>query len=186
MNRFALTLLVTLIAGCQSWKYIDTQNTLLDSEMYSLHMPVDWKQHEFGDITYLSLDGIQLNMITISHEKYSELDDKEKTVESKLVESMLIEEIGEVYYSILAKQFEVQNINLELLSNSPISIDGNDGFYLNMLAKGSKGLEIAVEAKGVKHKDGVLIFKYQAPVLVYYERSHQDFKRMTGTIKLKG
>jgi len=184
MKRFLILGLVALLSGCQGWQHVKNESqTEITTSSYSVSVPKGWVKHVFNNQTTLSKDGVAVNLIIISRLDH---DDAFKTIKKQSSVSLLPEELGNLFYSNIRSEYETAGLKVNLESNKPVIIDGRDGFHIHMRAIGDKGLRIGIDVKGVATDKGLYFLQYQAPILVYYSRSINDFNQIVNSMRLKG
>lgn len=174
-------LLCLLLAGCNNaWVRVDSGGIDYKDAHYQLKLPLDWVRIVNNDTLVITRDGPDIQRIDIKfspHKKAFEKLKKESTTE------MLPSELAELYIADFRAQDQNGLPSLQVLSNEPATIAGNQGFQLHLQYTNAKGLEYEVLVKGFTTKDGFYVLRYAAPSLHFFERDKESYQRALNSFK---
>lgn len=171
--------LVLLLTSCAPWSAIDPDNLSISvKEDYSLDAPMGWvrRNYDIYDI-FLSRDGPLLNFIAIQRDKHDvELKRTKRTTKADL----LPHEVAEL---VIAEQKAGDTRSaFSVISNRPASIGGKPAVRVHTRWKTDRGLPIERLTYALVDGKGRLALIYEAPGLVYFPKSLEDFEQLVKSV----
>jgi len=171
-----------LLTACNTWQRIDASSTLVETDQYSVVMPVGWVQLQVGEHLLVTRDGPDLQKIQIT---VSEADKAFAAIEKSSSESLLPSELAELYIANLRKQHDNGLPSLEVVTNQPATVDGRSGFELMLRYKSDNGLWYQQRVTGFAVGDVFYSIVYRAPALHYYALDDRQYGEVLAAFKAK-
>ncbi len=178
----AVVILSLLLSACNTWQRIDESSSVIETEKYTVKMPVGWVQLKVNNHLLVTRDGPDLQKIQIT---VSESAKAFEAIEKSSSEVLLPSELAELYIADLRKQHKNGLPSLEVLSNSPTTVDGHAGFQLLLRYKTDNGLFYNQRVTGFATKDSFYCIFYRAPELHYYALDDTSFDEVVHDFKMK-
>ncbi|MDP2029037.1 MAG: hypothetical protein Q8K12_05320 [Thiobacillus sp.] len=175
-------LLLASLAACTTMTRVDSSNRVeTRSSDYSVELPLGWvKFSDSSSNTFITRDGPALNAIAISRQPHDVKLPRTKRTTSA---DMLPHEFAELALAEW-KSYE-STANLEVVSNTPASLGGQPAVRLHIRYKNERGLPIERVMIGMVDAKGRLTLQYEAPGIVYFQRSLPDFETMAASVRLQ-
>jgi hypothetical protein len=176
-----LGLLLASLVACTPWARVDSSSRVeTQTRDYSVELPLGWvKSTDSSNGTFITRDGPALNAIVIYRKPHdAKLPRTQRTTHA----DMLPHELAEL---ILAEWRGTDaTANLDVLSNAPATLGGQPAVRLHIRYKNERGLPIERVMIGMVDARGRLALQYEAPGIVYFQRSLADFEAMAASVKL--
>lgn len=181
-RTFLIGLLLASLAGCTTWTRVDSSNQVeTRTSDYSVELPLGWvKFSDSSSGTFITRDGPALNAIVISRQPHdAKLPRTKRTTRA----DMLPHELAEL--ALAEWKSNESTANLEVVSNTPASLGGQPAVRLHIRYKNERGLPIERVMIGMVDAKGRLTLQYEAPGIVYFQRSLPDFEAMAASVRLQ-
>ena len=183
MLRIACMLMLSfLLTACNTWQRIDASHTQVETDQYSVVVPVGWVQLKVGDHFLITRDGPDLQKIQIT---VSEAEKAFAAIEKPASESLLPSELAELYVADLRKQHKNGLPSLEVVTNRPATVDGRPGFELLLRYKSDNGLWYQQRVTGFAVGDAFCSIVYRAPALHYYALDDRQYGEVLAAFRMK-
>jgi len=177
-----LGLLLASLAACTTMTRVDSSNRVeTRTSDYSVELPLGWvKFTDSSSGTFITRDGPALNAIVISRQPHDvKLPRTKRTTRA----DMLPHELAEL--ALAEWKSNDATANLEVVSNTPASLGGQPAVRLHIRYKNERGLPIERVMIGMVDAKGRLTLQYEAPGIVYFQRSLPDFEAMAASVRLQ-
>jgi len=177
MNKNIIKTLVIMFAvyalgGCGSWvKPNSSAPTESPDGAYKVEIPSGWLLFSANKLLLMSHEGPDLQKIVTQKKDH---EDAFENIKKPSKVGMLASELAELTVANL--KAESTNLNIEVLSNKPAKIDGNEAFRLHMRFYNSKGLTLERIVYGLADKKGFYRLIYQAPKIHYFSKDLNKFE----------
>ena len=181
-NRIKTVVLLGLIllsACVPTWQL--TQEKPPSLKMFEVELPESWLylKDNSGKSIIASTDGPLIQRIFVGYETFDKAFAK---TEREVTGDTLISEVMDYYIA------EVKASNAELVFESEekslVEVSENEGFRVIMAYKNAKGLRFKKEIIGTRNQDGMFFLAYDAPVILYYEKSKPVFDDVVQSFKI--
>jgi hypothetical protein len=179
---FLSGLLLASLTACTPWTRIDsTSRVETRSSDYTVELPVGWvKATDSSNGTFITRDGPALNAIVIYRKPHdAKLPRTKRTTNA----DMLPHELAEL--ALAEWRSTNATANLEVISNSPATLGGQPAVRLHIRYKNERGLPIERVMIAMVDAKGRLTLQYEAPGIVYFQRSLPDFEAMAASVRLQ-
>ena len=182
--RRAISLFFALcLAGCASltpWTQLKSGEYKDGARDFSSVVPLDWMR--FNQLSYfvMTRDGTVLDRIVVAREKNNAKLEFTKKVFTK---EMTTEDLAEVEIDNLKAGDQIGK--LEILSNKPAAIGGQEGFrleYTYVITPG--GLKIHGIEYGFRYKDWIYRVLFEAAAQHYFDSTLGDFQKFVDHFRL--
>ena len=160
-HSIAIGLLIATLAACTPWARVD-QSSQLESKRndYTLELPLGWvKRTADTNDFFVTRDGPALNYIVVNRQPH---DRKLPRTKRETRADMLPHEVAEL--AIAEWKSKESTANLDVLSNTPATLDGKPAVRLHIRYKNDRGLPIERIMIGLVDAKGRLSIQYEAPV----------------------
>ena len=157
---------------------MEPKDSVKKANGFKAQLPADW--YRFNRVKYFMMthDGILLNQIAVERKKFSE---KLEFTKRPYSENMTPDELASIELDNLKSSPALSK--LEVLSNTPQKLSGQDAFKLEYRYVTSEGLIVkGVELGFVKDKRVYRII-YEAPEQHYFAASKPAFDRFLQTFE---
>lgn len=178
----SIILLSVLLSACNTWQRIDASSSHVETDRYSVTVPVGWVQLKVGNHLLITRDGPDLQNIRIS---VAEAEKAFAAIEKDASEALLPSELAELYIANLRKQHKNGLPSLEIVSNRPAAVDGHNGFELMLRYKSDNGLWYNQKVTGFATGNAFYSIVYRAPALHYYARDDRQYSEVLAGFRMK-
>lgn len=177
-----LGLLLASLAACTTMTRVDSSNRVeTKSSDYSVELPLGWvKFSDSSSGTFITRDGPALNAIVISRQPH---DVKLPRTKRATRVDMLPHELAEL--ALAEWKSNEATANLDVISNTPTTLGGQPAVRIHIRYKNERGLPIERVMIGMIDAKGRLTLQYEAPGIVYFQRSLPDFEAMAASVRLQ-
>ncbi len=178
---FALGLIV-LLFGCASpgWQMVKTENAQFSGERFFVQLPNGWMSYgEDSDGLLLSRDGVALQFITLNNAPHNEAFAPLDKVSSS---SLLPSELAELTIRLLKTQQGMTSI--EVFSNRPAEIAGQNGFRLQLGFENQQGLNYQGLLYGFAGTERFYLLSFYATEIHYFSRDLSVFEALVKSFRL--
>lgn len=177
-----LGLLLASLAACTTMTRVDSSNRVeTKTSDYSVELPLGWvKFTDSSSGTFITRDGPALNAIFITRQPHDVKLPRTKRTTSA---DMLPHELAEL--ALAEWKSNDATANLEVVSNTPATLGGQPAVRLHIRYKNERGLPIERVMIGMVDAKGRLTLQYEAPGIVYFQRSLPDFEAMAASVRLQ-
>jgi hypothetical protein len=181
-RRLAIGLLLASLAACAPWTRVDPGNrTESKRDDYTLDLPAGWVRRT-ADVNdfFVTRDGPALNYIVVNRQPH---DRKLPHTKRETRADMLPHEVAEL--AIAEWKRADATANLEVLSNTPVTVGGRPAARVHVRYRNERGLPIERVMVGLVDARGRLSIQYEAPAIVYFQRGLPEFEAMVASVKFK-
>ena len=181
-HTLLISLLLASLTACTTWTRVDSSNQeKTRTSDYSVELPLGWvKFSDSSSGTFITRDGPALNAIVISRQPHDvKLPRTKRTTRA----DMLPHELAEL--ALAEWKSNESTANLDVISNTPTSLGGQPAVRLHIRYKNERGLPIERVMIGMVDAKGRLTLQYEAPGIVYFQRSLPDFDAMAASVRLQ-
>lgn len=177
-----LGLLLASLTACTPWARVDSSSRVeTRSSDYSVELPLGWvKATDSSNGTFITRDGPALNAIVIYRQPHDVKLPRTKRTSSA---DMLPHELAEL--ALAEWKSNDATAHLEVISNAPATLGGQPAVRLHIRYKNERGLPIERVMIGMVDAKGRLTLQYEAPGIVYFQRSLPDFEAMAASVRLQ-
>lgn len=177
MRRY-IWIALFLVVGCVPWTQV---GGLYKNESYnfSVELPHGWMKWNKGEHLFITRDGVPLQFIQIGRMK---IEDPLKHTKKKFSKGMLPQEAAEVYLDDLVSNSNI--LNLEIIENTPATINGIPGFKVVYAYKNKDGLKLKGILYGFIAGDWFYTIHYHAAQRYYFEKDVKTFEKVLESFKL--
>ncbi len=177
-----LGLLLASLTACTPWARVDSSSRVeTRTSDYSVELPLGWvKATDSSSGTFITRDGPALNAIFITRQPHDVKLPRTKRTTSA---DMLPHELAEL--ALAEWKSNDATANLEVVSNTPTTLGGQPAVRLHIRYKNERGLPIERVMIGMVDAKGRLTLQYEAPGIVYFQRSLPDFEAMAASVRLQ-
>ncbi len=182
-RRFLPILFLFFLAGCASlspWTQLKKAEYKDGARDFAATIPVGWMRFNLTGYFIMTRDGTVLNRIVVGRQKNNTKLEFTKKVYTK---DMTPQELSEIEADNLGSSDQIGRV--EILSNKPAKIGGQDGFrieYVYVVTEG--GLRGRGVQYGFRHKDWVYRVFYEASAQYYFDAYRKDFDRFVESFRL--
>lgn len=173
-----------MLAGCISWKPVDSKPVTSSGGKYSLNLPVGWNVLAIGTQQIASKYGTGLQSFTVRQIALKNAFGSGKNRTSATADM----DPRELCEKLVADMKALpNNETLELTSIQPYMLGGRAGFRAELKSKRTfqaDGIRYQHVLYGTSNKNGVYILQYEAPVLHYFAKDLPDVEKSATTFKL--
>lgn len=175
INRYAWVLIISiLLSGCAgTWTRVNSENTVFKSSYYTTTLPLGWVRIATSNSLRITRDGSDIQRIEINFYTHEKAFEKLKKSASP---DMLPKELAELYIS----NFKAQDANglpsLEIISNRPAQISGQQGFQLHLKFTDGNGLDHESLVNGFANDKGFYVVRYIAPSLHFFQQHKEQYQ----------
>jgi len=182
MNPTFLLLLTALIlAGCAGqWIRVSSDETYRTAR-YEVTLPSDWVKRSEENALILSRDGPDLQKIVIIASEHENAFPK---IEENATQEMLPSELSAMFIAELKKESSDGFPGLRIETNEPFNVDGQEGFHLVASYRNDDGIRYRLKAFGVSTEKGYFALSYTAPIIHYYAKDLQAFRKILSGLSL--
>lgn len=174
--------LASLAACTAPWTRVE-QDTRIESRRddYTLELPLGWVRHaaDSNDF-FVTRDGPALNYIVVNRQPH---DRKLPHTKRETRADMLPHELAEL--AIAEWRSSEATANLEVLSNTPVRVDGKPAVRVHIRYKNERGLPIERLMVALVDARGRWSIQYEAPSIVYFQRGLPDFEAMLASVRFR-
>lgn len=177
-----LGLLLASLTACTPWARVDSSSRVeTRTSDYSVELPLGWvKATDNSNGTFITRDGPALNAIRVNRLPHDvKLPHTKRTTSA----DMLPHELAEL--ALAEWKSNDATANLEVVSNTPSTLGGQPAVRLHIRYKNERGLPIERVMIGMVDAKGRLTLQYEAPGIVYFQRSLPDFEAMAASVRLQ-
>jgi len=177
-----LGLLLASLAACTPWARVDSSSRVeTRTSDYSVELPLGWvKATDNSSGTFITRDGPALNAIVIARQPHDvKLPRTKRTTRA----DMLPHELAEL--ALAEWKSNDTTAHHEVISNTPATLGGLPAVRLHIRYKNERGLPIERVMIGMVDAKGRLTLQYEAPGIVYFQRSLPDFEAMAASVRLQ-
>ena len=181
-RSLVVSLLLVSLAACAPWARVDPGNrNETKRDDYTLDLPVGWVKHtaDANDF-FVTRDGPALNYIVVNRQPH---DRKLPRTKRETRADMLPHEVAEL--AIAEWKSSEATANLQVLSNTPLMLDGSPAARVHIRYKNDRGLPIERVMVALVDSKGRLSIQYEAPAIVYFQRGLADFEAMVASIRFR-
>lgn len=177
-----LGLLLASLTACTPWTRVDSSSRVeAKTSDYSVELPLGWvKATDNSSGTFITRDGPALNAIVITRQPHDVKLPRTKRTTSA---DMLPHELAEL--ALAEWKSNDATANLEVVSNTPTTLGGQPAVRLHIRYKNERGLPIERIMIGMVDAKGRLTLQYEAPGIIYFQRSLPDFEAMAASVRLQ-
>ena len=177
-----LGLLLASLAACTTMTRVDSSNRVeTRTSDYSVELPLGWvKFTDSSSGTFITRDGPALNAIFITRQPHDVKLPRTKRTTSA---DMLPHELAEL--ALADWKSNDATANLEVVSNTPVTLGGQPAVRLHIRYKNERGLPIERVMIGMVDAKGRLTLQYEAPGIVYFQRSLPDFEAIAASVHMQ-
>lgn len=173
---------VPFSAGCAltAWTQLNKVEYKDTARGFTALVPVGWMRFNLAEHFIMTKDGTVLDRVVAARQKNNTKLEFTKKV---FAEDMTPQELAEVEIDNLKSSGQIGR--LEILSNKPAKIGGQDGFrieYTYVVTEG--GLRVRGVHYGFRYKDWVYRVFYEASAQHYFEACRKDFDRFVESFRL--
>jgi len=173
-----LYIALIFLAGCAPWIQVGGLYKN-ESHNFSVELPQGWMKLNAEEYLLITRDGVLLQNIQIVRHK---IEDPLKHTKKKFSKGMLPQETAEVILDNIASN---QNIlNLEVIENTPTTINGMPGFKAIYTHKNKDGLKLKSIYYGFIVGDWFYGLNYNAAQQYYFDKDIQIFEKVVESFKL--
>lgn len=170
-----------LLVACQSyWVRMESPDTSVKTTYYNTSLPAGWVKFQLQNKVQATLDGFDIQQLAIKFAKHENAFEK---IEKHSSESMLSSELADLFIANLKAEDENGLPSLEILSSSPITIQGISGFELELRFVNNRGLRYKAKVAGFASEKGFFTIFYRAPVLHFFERDKKVYSHVIDSFK---
>ena len=182
-RTFLLGLLLASLTACTTtWTRVDSSNHVSTrTSDYTVELPLGWvKLTDSSSGTFITRDGPALNAIVVTRQPHDvKLPHTKRTTRA----DMLPHELAEL--ALAEWKSNESTANLDVISNTPTTLGGQPAVRLHIRYKNERGLPIERVMIGMVDAKGRLTLQYEAPGIVYFQRSLPDFDAMAASVRLQ-
>ncbi|WP_310447212.1 hypothetical protein [Thiobacillus sp.] len=183
LHRILLAgLLLASLAACTPWARVDSASRVeTRSSDYTVELPLGWvKATDSSNGTFITRDGPALNAIVLYRKPHdAKLPRTKRTTNA----NMLPHELAEL--ALAEWRSTDATANLEVIANTPATLGGLPAVRLHIRYKNERGLPIERLMIAIVDAKGRLALQYEAPGIVYFQRSLPDFEAMAASVRLQ-
>jgi len=163
---------ILTIHGCGTWvKPSGNSMTQSPDGSFKVKTPSGWMLLSANNLLLMSVEGPDLQKIVAQKKDH---EDAFENIKKPSKADMLASELAELTISNL--KAESSNLNIEVLSNQPVTIDNKEAFRVHMRFYNDRGLTLERIVYGLADKKGFYRLIYQAPKIYYFSRSLNQFE----------
>jgi len=184
-TRLALTLgLATLLlAGCATveptWVTDSATPQTAKKLGVTANIPPGWARFTPDPDLVMTKDGFLLQTIRVTRRDYgTKIENTDRTI----TRGMEDQDAAQILLDAFAA--DQTRHNLQIVSNTPATIDGHAGFRIEVTYKTPEGLTIHETAYVALVDDSYVIARYTAPHRHYHELHSLDFERVVEGLKI--
>jgi hypothetical protein len=181
-RTFLLGLLLASLTACTTWTHVDSSSRVeTRTSDYTVELPLGWvKYNANGSDIFITRDGPALNAIVVFRQPHDvKLPHTKRTTSA----DMLPHELAEL--ALAEWKSSEATANLDVISNTPTTLGGQPAVRLHIRYKNERGLPIERVMIGMVDAKGRLTLQYEAPGIVYFQRSLPDFEAMAASVRLQ-
>jgi hypothetical protein len=173
-----LWMVLIFVAGCAAWTQV---GGLYKNEVnnFTVELPQGWMRWNQGEHLFITRDGASLQYIQIGRMK---LEDTSKNTKKKFSKGMLPQEASEVALDNMASNPDF--LNLEVIENTPATVNGIPGFKTVYTYKNKDGLRLKSIFYGFIIGDWFYSINYNAAQRYYFDKDLETFKKVVDSFKL--
>ena len=173
-----LWIVLILLVGCPPWTQV---GGLYKNESYnfSAELPQGWMRWSRGEHLLITRDGLSLQYIQIGRMK---IEDPMKHTKKKFSKGMLPQEASEVALDNMASNPDF--LNLEVIENTPATVNGIPGFKAGYTYKNKDGLRLKSIFYGFIIGDWFYSINYNAAQRYYFDKDLKTFEKVLESFKL--
>ena len=177
MKKFLIIISVLLI-GCAPWMKVGGgyENS---HDKYSVDLPQGWMKLNTDKYLFITRDGSLLQNIIIER---VDLEKPLKFTKKKLNKNMLPLEVSEIIIDNISSDNAVLNLNI--IENIPVTIDGSQGFKILFTYKNKDGLKFKSLYCGFLSEDWLYSIRYTAAERYYFHKDVGSFEKLLNSFKL--
>jgi hypothetical protein len=179
-RHLAIGLLLASLTACTQWTRVD-QTTRVETKGndYSLTLPLGWVKHTAtSNDLFITRDGPALNYIIVNRQPH---DAKLPRTKRETRADMLPHELAALV--VAEWKGNEATANLDVLSNTPVSLGGKPAARVHIRYKNERGLPIERVLIGMVDAKGRLFLVYEAPAIVYFQRNLAEFEAMAASVR---
>lgn len=167
-----LALTVMMSAGCSTWVPVSGK-TPIAFQQVTTEIPPGWMHYVWSHGAYLTKHGGELDLIQVRRWPLSTLvKGTNRTLEGDLLPA----EIAEI--SLDSRRLDAGVGGLEVLDNSPTTIDGSDCYRIEYTFRNDPGLLMRTIEYGCAVGPWMYRFEYRAAAQHYFAAYLDDFEGM--------
>ncbi len=181
--RLFLAASVLFLSGCailSPWTQLRNAEYKDGARDFAAVVPVGWMRFNLPAYFIMTKDGTVLDKIVVDRRKFNSKLEFTKKVYTK---DMVPQDLAEVEIDNLRASGQFSRV--EVLSNTPATIGGQEGFrieYTYVVTNG--GLRMQGIHYGFRYKDWIYRVYYEASKQHYFEKSRKDFERFVESFRL--
>ena len=177
MKKWWIIILV-LLMGCAPWTKVG--GTYKNShDKYAVDLPQGWMKVNTDEYLFVTRDGALLQNILI---KKIDIEKPLENTKKKLNKNMLPLEASEVIIDNISSDKAV--LNLAVLENIPVTIDGKQGFKILYTYKNKDGLKFKSLYCGFLFENWLYSIRYTAAERYYFSKDVEIFEALLNSFKL--
>ena len=174
--------LLASLTACAPWTRVDPSSRLeTRSDDYTIELPVGWvKQTAGANDIFITRDGPALNYIAVARQPHTrKLPHTKRETRADLLPHELAELVVAEWKSAEA------TANMEIVSNTPLLLDGKPAVRVQGRYKNERGLPIERIVVTLVDARGRLTLFYEAPAIVYFQRGLPAFEAMLASLRFR-
>ena len=181
-HSLAIGLMITALAACTPWARVDSASQAESKrDDYTLDLPLGWvKRTADSNDFFVTRDGPALNYIVVNRQPH---DRKLPRTKRETRADMLPHEVAEL--AIAEWKSSEATANLQVLSNKPVMLGGKPAVRVHIRYKNDRGLPIERVMVALVDAKGRLSIQFEAPAIVYFQRSLPDFESMLSSVRFR-
>jgi len=172
-----LWIALIFVAGCAPWIQVGGLYKN-ESHNFTVELPQGWMRWSRGEYLLITRDGLSLQFIQIGRMK---IEDSLKHTKKKFLMGMLPQEAAEVAFDNMASNPDV--LNLEVIENTPATVNGIPGFKVVHTYKNKDGLKLKSTYYGFLIGDWFYSLKYNAAQRYYFDKDIKTFEKVLESFK---
>lgn len=182
LRALATACLLASLAACAPWTRIDAgSRTETRADDYSVELPVGWVKQTAGvNDLFITRDGPALNAIVVARQPHTR---KLPVTKRETRADLLPHELAEL---VVAEWKGTEaTANIEIVSSAPKLVDGRPAVRVHGRYRNERGLPIERVLFTLVDGRGRLSLFYEAPGIVYFQRSLPDFEAMVASLRFR-
>lgn len=181
-KKFIFLALVCLLSGCASfgpWTKIKGGEYKDGARKFSAIAPADWMRFNMAKFFIMTKDGTVLDQIAVEMHR---IDKKLEFTKKMYFKEMTIQDLAEIEIDNFKSNTDVSAF--EITQNTPVMIDGREGFKVEYTYTAKGGLPVRGIHYGLMRDNFVYRIHYEAAAQHYFEKYKNDFERFIESFKL--
>lgn len=179
-GRLFVLICLTHLMGCAVMPWTMMGGGYYDEALkVQVELPQSWmRSNRTQDALWITRDGILLQSIAIER---LALDKALPHTKKTFTRGMLPQEVADIELDELRSNRNM--LYVEVLENTPRTIDGHPGFKMVYTSWTEDGLRIKHIHYGVLLEDGVYRIRYRAPLHHYFDKDLGTFERLLASMR---